>query len=91
MNNKGSLRWGRVAAIHPEDSSIDVAMMDDGTQLTGVQVLSPWASTSSGETMLINPSTSLNGNKWDLTESKPTDVLAGVAFFGQTPVVIGFR
>lgn len=91
MNSSSSLRWGRVAAIHPEDYSVDLVMTDDGGQLTGIQVLTPWGSTSSGETMPINPSAAANGNKWDLTQTKPTDVLAAVAFFGQFPVVIGFR
>lgn len=86
-----SLRWGRIAAIHPEDYSVDLVMTDDGSQLAGVQVLTPWASTSSGQALLIEPSTAANGNKWDLTQTKDTDVLAGVAFFGQLPVVIGFR
>lgn len=91
MNSKGSLRWGRVVAIHPEDYSVDLVMTDGGQQLAGVQVLSPWASTSSGEALLVQPSDAPNGNKWDLTQAKPTDVLAGVALFGQMPVVIGFR
>lgn len=91
MSSKGSLRWGRVAAIHPEDYALDLVMTDNGEQISGVQVLSPWASTSSGKAMLIEPSKASNGNAWDLTQTKPTDVLAGVAYFGTMPVVIGFR
>lgn len=91
MNNKGSLRWGRIQTIHPEDYSLDLTMTDDGSQLSGVQVLTPWGSSSSGETLLIQPSASPNGNKWDLVQSRETEVEAAVAFFGTMPVVIGFR
>lgn len=86
-----SLRWGRVAAIHPEDYSVDLVMTDDGSRLAGVQVLTPHASTNSGSNCLPQPSTPASGNVWDLTETTDRDVLAGVAFFGQYPVVLGFR
>jgi hypothetical protein len=86
-----SLRWGRVSAIHPEDYSVDLVMTDDGSRLAGVQVLTPHASTNSGANCLPQPSMPASGNVWDLTETTDRDVLAGVAFFGQYPVVLGFR
>lgn len=86
-----SLRWGRVAAIHPEDYSVDLVMTDDGSRLAGVQVLTPHASTDSGSNCLPQPATPASGNVWDLTQTTDRDVLAGVAFFGQYPVVLGFR
>lgn len=86
-----SLRWGRVAAIHPEDYSVDLVMTDDGSRLAGVQVLTPHASTNSGSNCLPQPSSPASGNVWDLREATDRDVLAGVAFFGQYPVVLGFR
>lgn len=86
-----SLRWGRVAAIHPEDYSVDLVMTDDGSRLAGVQVLTPHASTNSGSNCLPQPSTPASGNVWDLTQTTDRDVLAGVAFFGQYQVVLGFR
>lgn len=86
-----SLRWGRVAAIHPEDYAVDLVMTDDGSRLAGVQVLAPHASTSSGSNCLPNPATPKSGDAWDLRETTDRDVLAGVAFFGQYPVVLGFR
>src|SRR3546814_10138893 len=39
---------GRVAAIHPEDYSVDLVMTDDGSHLAGVQVLAPSASSNTG-------------------------------------------
>lgn len=86
-----SLRWGRVAAIHPEDYSVDLVMTDDGSRLAGVQVLAPHASTNSGANCLPKPAAPSSGNAWDLTEATDRDVLAGVAFFGPYPVVLGFR
>lgn len=82
------LRWGRVAAVHPEDYSLDLVMTDDGSHLAGVQVLTPFASSNTGCADLPSPSV---GDQWSLTESRSLDVLAGVAFFERYPVVIGFR
>lgn len=82
------LRWGRVAAVHPEDYSLDLVMTDDGSHLSGVQVLTPFASSSTGFADLPQPSTS---DPWSLTESRDRDILAGVAFFERYPVVLGFR
>lgn len=86
-----SLRWGRVAAVHPEDYSLDLVMTDNGEQLAGVQVLSPFAGTDCGYASLPNPATPASGNKWDLTAKTSRDVLAAVASFGPYAVVIGFR
>jgi hypothetical protein len=80
-----------VAAVHPEDYSVDLVMTDNGQQLAGVQVLSHHASTDSGCASLPNPSTPASGNKWDLTQRTDRDVLAAVATFGPYAVVIGFR
>jgi phage baseplate assembly protein gpV len=85
------LRWGRVAAVHPEDYSLDLVMTDTGEQMAGVQVLTPHASTNSGYASLPNPATPPSGNKWDLTTATSRDVLAAVASFGPYAVVIGFR
>lgn len=86
-----SLRWGRVAAVHPEDYSVDLVMTDNGQPLVGVQVLSPFAGTDCGYASLPNPATPASGNKWDLTQQTSRDVMAAVAEFGPYPIVIGFR
>lgn len=85
-----TLRWGRVAAIHPEDYSVDLVMTDDGSRLAGVQVLTPFASTASGFAGMAMPSTPASGNVWELGPATSNEVKAGVAFFGSTPVVVGF-
>lgn len=86
-----SLRWGRVAAIHPEDYSVDLVMTDDGSRLAGVQVLAPFASSNAGFNDLAQPATPSSGEVWDLREETSRDVIAAVAFFDHLPVVIGFR
>ena len=85
------LRWGRVAAVHPEDYSVDLVMTDTGEQLAGVQVLTPFGGTDCGYASLPNPATPPSGNKWDLTARTSRDVLAAVGSFGPYAVVIGFR
>lgn len=85
-----SLRWGRVAAIHPEDYSVDLVMTDDGSRLAGVQVLTPFGSTASGFAGMATPAIPDSGNVWELGPPTNNEVKAGVAFFGSTPVVVGF-
>ncbi len=89
--DNGPLRWGRVAAIHPEDYSVDLVMTDDGAHLAGVQVLAPMAATNAGSNDLSPVATPRSGNKWDLRRPTDQDVLAAVLFYGRYPVVIGFR
>jgi hypothetical protein len=86
-----SIRWGRVAAVHPEDYSVDLVMVDNGEQMVGVQVLTPHASTNTGSAQLPNPALPASGNKWDLTQQTDRDVTAAVLTFGNSSVVIGFR
>jgi len=86
-----SLRWGRVAAIHPEDYSVDLVMTDNGERMAGVQVLAPSASTNNGRNDLPKPALPKSGDPWDLRETTDRDVLAGVATFGMYSVVLGFR
>ncbi len=83
-------RLGRVVRTHPEDHSLDLVMVDDGSRLAGVQVLSPSASTNTGVADLTEPDISSTGNPWDLTASKGRDVLAVVQFIGRVPIVMGF-
>src|SRR3546814_9835326 len=66
-------------------------MTDDGSHLAGVQVLGPSASSNTGYNDLPRPATPSSGDPWDLREATDRDVLAGVAYFGPYPVVLGFR
>jgi len=85
-----SLRLGRVAAVHPEDHSVDVVMVDDGSRLAGVQVLAASASTNSGTHDMPTPATPGSGDKWDLTQRTDCDMIAVVGMVSRTPVVVGF-
>jgi hypothetical protein len=85
-----SLRPGRVAAVHPEDHSVDLVMLDDGSRLAGVQVLSGDARTNAGRNTLASVETPSSGDAWDLTEATTRDGLAIVGFMGRHPVVLGF-
>lgn len=66
-------------------------MVDTGDRFTGVQVLTPHGSTSSGMACLPQPAMPASGNVWDLSQSTSRDVLAAVVFYGRTPVIVGFR
>lgn len=83
-------RLGRVAAVHPEDHSVDLVMTDDGTQLVGVQVMSVNGSTKTGLADLPVPAMPASGNVWDLTQQTDQDVLAVVAKVGNRTYVRGF-
>lgn len=84
-----SLRLGRVAAVHPEDNSVDLVMVDNGERFAGVQVLSMTASTNCGVADLPEPSTP-SGGKWSLSDRTDRDMIAVVGFVGRLPVVVGF-
>lgn len=82
------MRVGIVVATHPEDSSVDLVMADDGARLVGVQVLSTSASARSGTVDL--PEVPSDGDRWDIRRTNGQDQKALVAFAGHTPVVVGF-
>lgn len=84
------LRIGRVAKVHWEDHSVDLSMVDDGSHLAGVQVLSPTASTNTGFNDLPKPATPGSGDVWDRRERTPRDLLAVVGQACGLPVVLGF-
>ncbi len=84
-----SKRIGVVVATHPGDHSVDIVMADDGARLTGVQIMSPNASSRSGSVDL--PDITPNGDKWDITQrNKDQDMIAVVDFVGKVPLVSGF-
>ena len=84
-----SLRLARVAAVHPEDHSVDLVMVDNGERFAGVQTLTGSASTNSGTHDMPTPSTPAAG-KWDMTERTDCDMIAVVGFTGKFPIVMGF-
>lgn len=84
-----TLRMGRVTAVHPEDNSVDLVMLDDWSRIVGAQVLSPSATTNTGLVDLVVP-TATSGDKWDFREVTDRDSFAMVGMFGVMPVVVGF-
>jgi len=83
------MRKGIVVATHPEDVSVDMVMVDDGSRLSGVQLLSKSASTRSGSIDL--PAVPAKQNKWDITQLTGQDILAVIDMVGRTPMVVGFQ
>jgi len=83
-----TLRKGIVVATHPEDYSVDLVMADDGSRLSGVQVLTPNGSARTGSVDL--PSVPETKDKWDISKRNGQDMQAMVGFLGRNPVVVGF-
>lgn len=85
------MKLGRVAAIHPEDHSVDLVMVHDGARLAGVQVMAWSASTDSGTHDMPPPATPASGDVWDLRERTARDLIAVVGYVeGRMPLVMGF-
>lgn len=83
------LRKAIVVETHPEDNSVDLVMSDDGSRLTGVQVVTYGASTRTG--LVDLPEVPKRANKWDITQRTGQDIEALVGFIqGGNPVVVGF-
>lgn len=87
------LRLARVVDVHPEDNSVDLVMLDDGSRYVAVQVLAIGAS---GNTGLVDlPLPNQTSNKWGLAEATERDVRAVVSMVtGKTmgtpiPIVLG--
>lgn len=84
------LRLARVAAVHPEDHSVDLVMVDDGSRYVGAQVLAPTAGTNSG--VFDMPEPTAIGDKWTLSERRDDDMMAVCSMLAGAglPVVLGF-
>lgn len=79
-----------VVAIHPEDHSVDVVLLEDGSRFAGVQVLSPSASSNSGLADLALPDAQTGESRWEVTRRQGRQVYAVIAFLGREPYVQGF-
>lgn len=83
-----TFRQGIVVDVHPEDHSVDLVMLDDGSRVIGAQVISPNGSTRSGSTNM--PSVPKKQDKWDITKRTGQDQIALVAFVRNHAVVVGY-
>lgn len=82
------LHRARVTAVHPEDHSVDIVMVADGSRYVGVQVMAPVAATDAG--VFDMPAPSELSDKWSQTQPREREVIAVVAMLGFQPVVLGF-
>jgi len=96
FNRFSGLTMGKVYDVHSEANMVDVLLMD-GSKLTDVQVLTPYASSSHGITNLPISKYAKNMLDKDLPSSSARqdewDVFAVVGFLGGSilrPVVLGF-
>lgn len=83
-------KLAKVVATHPEDHSVDLVMIDDGTRIAGVQVLASSASGNTGLHDLPSPSRPSGADKWDLVGATDRDMIAVVGSIGRSAVVVGF-
>ncbi|ELK5289398.1 hypothetical protein Q6670_004066 [Salmonella enterica] len=83
-----ALRKGIVVAVHPEDHSVDLVLVDNYARLVGVQVSAGSASSRSGGIDL--PDVEVRADKWNIAEKTGQEVQALVDYVGRVPIVTGF-
>lgn len=84
------MRLGKVVAVHPEDHSCDVIMLDDASRYAGVQVMAGMAGLDCGISALVEPELADAKDKWSLKDTGSRDVLAVVGMLRQQPIILGF-
>lgn len=77
-----------VVAVHPDDHSVDLVMVNTRARYTGIQVMSKNGSSRSGSIDL--PEVPERADKWDISTNAESQVTALVDEVGYTPVVMGF-
>ena len=82
------LRQGIVVGVNPQDHSVDIVMLDDGSRVVGAQVLTPNGSARTGTFDM--PAVPKRKKKWDISERTDQDQIAMVGYVGRNPVVVGF-
>lgn len=91
------LRWGKIVDTHPEDHSVDLIMLDDGSHMIGVPVLTPVGGTNFGLAAMVQPpiteqpGVAREDAKWNIEEHPEREIRAAVLYFFRMPVVIGFQ
>lgn len=82
-------RLARVVATHPEDHSVDLVMVDDGSRFAAAPVCAIGASSNTGLSDLPQPAAT--AGEWSLSERTEREMRAVVAFMGpNSPIVVGF-
>lgn len=85
-----AIRIGIVAAVHPEDHSLDVIMTDDYSRLSGVQLLSTNGGSAFGTHDMFVPDEKSGEAKWGIAKRSPEDQKVAIDFSGPMPIAIGF-
>lgn len=82
-----TMRMGVVAQTNPQDMSVDVVMLDNGARLTGVQMVTGFASPDRGdnEMPVIKP----GKDKWEVRNDN-TQTKAIIGMVNNNPVCLGF-
>lgn len=83
-------KLARVVGVHPEAFAVDLLVLDDGSRLAAVQVLSSSASTNTGLMDMLAPDLVDQSDKYKLQETKTRDIYAVVGYAGRVPYVQGF-
>lgn len=83
-----TLRMAKVVKVHHEHRAVDLVFLDNGWQLSGVQVMAPTASTCTGDLDLPEPI--IEGEKWDPVLYDKRDLIAVVAETEGMAIVLGF-
>jgi hypothetical protein len=84
------LRLARVVDVHPEDHSVDLVMIEDGTRVAGVQVLTSSATGNTGVHDLPTPARPAGADKWEIASPTDRDMIAVVGSVGRSAIVVGF-
>lgn len=86
-----TLKIGVVVKVHPEDRSVDVVMVEDGSRLAGVQVLGEMLSDRAGHNDLHETGAPADGEQWSVTAARDRqNTIAVLGYVGRMPVVVGF-
>lgn len=77
---------GRVVAVHQHDNSLDIQLVYDGSVLTGVPLMCPMMTTSSGVSNMHHP----EGNDWNAPGSTTRDIYVIVSKTDGGYIALGY-
>lgn len=80
------LLMGRVIMVHQHDNSLDIQLVFDGSRLTGVPLMVPVMTTSSGVSDMHHP----EGNDWDAPGSRTRDIYVIVSRTDGGYIALGY-
>ena len=84
------LKKAKISAVYPGGHSVDLVFYEDGARASNVKVLNGSVCSSRSGSSGLHAPDNAPGGKWDLNNSKTTDIQAIVGFVRGVPFVIGF-